>query len=793
MVSPPRWTKLARDLWAERGRLSLMIVAIAASLAGVGAITAAYAVLTREIAVNYLGTRPAAATLEIPSGADPALVTAVRSFPGIADAEAREVILARARVGDDWRRMLLFVVDDFGDLRLNRFRLERGAWPPPEGTMLVERNAVSMLEAEMGRRVLVKTPRGAPRELLITGIVHDPGLAPAWQERSGYGYITRATLARLGEPPVLGELRIALAGEPRQTREVEARASDLARWLTERGHPVSEIRVPAPGLHPHQKQMTTILVMLLAFAAMALVLSAVLVATSLAAVLARQVREIGVMKAIGARAAQIAGLYAALIGLVGAAAALAAAPLGVLGARALAGAVSRLLNFTLTSTAIPGWVFGIQAAAGVVVPLAVSAIPIGRASRRSVREAMDDHGVSSMGPRVAFAAIPLAFRPALRRPSRLALTLGLLATAGAMTITAVQVKRGWEANVAKVYETRSYDVEVLLHAAAPAALAGRLERLPGVRAAEAWAYAPAAFTRPGAIDVVRTYPDRGHGSLAVMGLPPATTLVRFPLRAGRWLCPEDRGTDAVVLNHVALAQAPGLRIGDKVCLSIDGHATNWRLVGIVEEIGGPGVAYVADASFGRATEHAGQARLLRVATTARSPTDRTSTVSTIEQALSEAGASVESVLPLAELRTAIGDHILVLVRSLIAMALILAIVGALGLASAMGVSVVERTREFAVMKTLGATPGRILKMLLAEGLAIAGLSVVVACAFAVPLTLFVDRLVGNLGFLAPLPLVLSPAAALAWLGLAVAVAFGATLVPARRASALVIREALART
>ncbi len=792
-MASPRWTKLARDVRAERGRLALMIVAIAASLAGVGAVAGAYAVLTREIAVNYLGTRPAAATLEIPSGVDPALVAAVRSFPGIADAEAREVILARARVGDDWRRMLLFVVDDFGDLRLNQFRLERGAWPPPEGTMLVERSALSMLEADMGERVVVKTPRGAPRELRITGVVHDPGLAPAWQERSGYGYIARATLAWLGEPPVLGELRVAFAGDPRDTREVENRASELARWLAGRGHPVSEIRVPPPGQHPHQKQMTTILVMLLAFAVMALVLSAVLVATSLAALLARQVREIGVMKALGARAAQVAGLYTALVGLVGSAAALAAAPPGILGARVLARAVSRLLNLTLTSEAIPWWVFAVQAGAGLIVPLLVSAIPICRASRRSVREAMEDHGVASERARVAFAALPLPLRTALRRPARLALTLGLLAAAGAMTMTAIQVKRGWEANVAKVYETRSYDVEVLLHAPAPAALAERLRRLPGVRAAEAWGYAPAAFTRPGATDVVRTYPDRGHGSLAAMGPPPATALVRFPLRAGRWLGPEDRGTDAVVLNHVALAQAPGLRIGDEVRLSIDGRATTWRLAGIVEEIGSPGVAYVADASFARAAATAGQARLLRVATTAGSPSERTSIVRTIERALAEEGASVESVLPLSELRTAIGDHILVLVRSLIAMAVILAIVGALGLASSMGVSVVERTRELAVMKTLGATPSRIAKMLLAEGLAITGLSAVLSGALAVPLTVFVDRLVGMLGFLAPLPLVLSPMAALAWLGLSVAVAFGATLVPARRASTLVIREALGRT
>jgi putative ABC transport system permease protein len=186
-------------------------------------------------------------------------------------------------------------------------------------------------------------------------------------------------------------------------------------------------------------------------------------------------------------------------------------------------------------------------------------------------------------------------------------------------------------------------------------------------------------------------------------------------------------------------------------------------------------------------------RLLRVATTARSAPERTEIIREIERALDAERASVEAVLPLAELRTAMADHVLVLVRLLVAMAAILGIVGVLGLVSAMGVSVVERTRELAIMKTLGATPARIGRMLLSEGLTIAGLSYVVGWALSVPLTVLVDRIVGNLGFLAPLPLVLSFAAAGVWLVLGAAATFAATLVPARKASALVIREALGRT
>ena len=46
-----------------------------------------------------------------------------------------------AKVGDEWMRMLLFVVDDFGAMRLNTFTRDSGAWPPPAGTMLIERQA----------------------------------------------------------------------------------------------------------------------------------------------------------------------------------------------------------------------------------------------------------------------------------------------------------------------------------------------------------------------------------------------------------------------------------------------------------------------------------------------------------------------------------------------------------------------------------------------------------------------------------------------------------------------------
>ena len=783
-----RWVKLLRDLMAEKGRILLMLTAVTVSIIAIGTVLGSYAVLTREIATNYLGTNPASATLVFEGDVDAHVVELARQHPQVQDAEARDVILARAKLGDDWRPLLLFVIDDFAALRISTFAPIQGAWPPATGEMLIERTATSMLEATVGGHVFVKTAHGTTREIPIAGLVHDPGLAPAGQERTGYGYISRATLSTLGEQAFLHELRITVRDAQASLQAVENVAATLARSLTDQGMSVHEIRVPPPRQHPHQRQMVTMLFMMLAFSVMALVLSGILVSSSLAAMLARQVREIGIMKTIGARTGQIFGMYALMVTSIGLLAVVLAVPLSGLGIQILTNAIAGLLNFNLTDATVPSWVFAVQAFAGGAVPLLVAAIPIAGASRMSVRQAIDHHGVSSDSLRWRSAKLPWPARNALRRPTRLVLTVALLAAGGAMFMTALNVSAGWERNIAKVYETRHYDVEVRFHEAQSASVAERIRALPGVKSVEAWGYSPAAFAKPGQINVVRTYPDRGHASFSVMGPPADTRLIDFPVLAGRWLLPTD--TEGVVLNHVAVAQVPQIKIGDHIDLSLDGKPASRRLVGVVEEIGSPGAAYVTDRAFERIVGTQGRARVLRISTQANSPQERTELIRSIEQGLADDGVSVETAIPLAELRTAMADHIVILTRVLLAMAVVMATVGTLGLASTMGVSVVERTREFAVMKTVGATPRRIIVLLIAEALFIGALSWIFALILAAPLTGLVDALVGRLGFVAPLPFIMSPLAALGWLALLGVVSLVATILPANRAAQMSVAKAL---
>jgi putative ABC transport system permease protein len=145
---------------------------------------------------------------------------------------------------------------------------------------------------------------------------------------------------------------------------------------------------------------------------------------------------------------------------------------------------------------------------------------------------------------------------------------------------------------------------------------------------------------------------------------------------------------------------------------------------------------------------------------------------------------------LSVLRTAMGDHVAVLIRMLLAMAALMALVGMLGLASTMGINVLERTREIGVMKTIGATPRLIGRLVIAEALVVAVSSWGVASALAVPLTALIGKTVGMLSFRVPLPMVVDVAAALGWLALVLVFAIVAALLPAHRASRLTVWGAL---
>jgi putative ABC transport system permease protein len=802
-MNSPRWKKIVRDLQSARGRMAMMVIAIAVSIFGVGSILSAYSILNREIGRNYLGTNPASAFLEL-DRVDDALVEAVRKQSNIADAEATSWVVARVEVGpNEWMSLLLFVVPDFAGMQISTIRPQAGAFPPLEQTLLVEREVLPMLDMKVGDSLTVQTPNGAKQQIAISGTVHDPSLAPAWQEQTVYGYITPATLAALGESETLHILKISIKDEPYRIDAIEATVDQLATWLKGQGYFVDEIRIPPPGRHPHQSQMTSVLMLLLVFSLMALVLSAILTATMINGLLTQQIRQIGIMKAIGARSSQITGLYLLMVAVLGSAAVVIGLPLGIAAGRGFSGLVAQLLNLDIYSTVVPLWVYILLFLIGILIPLLVTLNPILRTTRISVRETLNDYGISRetfasglgdgwFGKRLAFDnTLKLSLRNTFRRRGRLILTLSLLASAGAMFMTGINVKSGWQAYLDQSSADRHYDLEIRFNSLqSEEQMISVIAKVPGVQKVESWSSVPAALDRSDGLDIVRTYPDGGHGSFTLRSVLPETDLIEKPLLSGRWLQPDD--AHAVVLNQNAKASFPDAEVGDEIRLLIEGQVVSFQLVGVIKQVLSPSTAYVTPVAYAEATGQALQfTNAVRVVLQEHDEEGMAVITKDIERALATENISVKAAISEALLGEAISGHVYIFIFALILISTVMAVVGALGLTSSMGTSVVERTREFGVMRAIGAKSRVILRNIISEGIFIGLMSWVIALPLSLPISFGIDYFIGTMSFRSPLPLVISPAGVGIWLAVILIGSIAASAWPARQAAQLTVRETLA--
>jgi len=789
-----RITKVLRDLWLTRGRSGFMVLALAAGLTSLGAVLSMRAVLQREMTRNYIDTVPASAAFDVGErGITDSMLESLRRRPEVTWAERRARVEGRWRRGvdQDWGHAAIFVIEDFADQRLALIESEEGERVPPLGNVLVERSAMRVLGAETGDRFEVTTAAGVVVEVQIAGIVHEPALAPAITEQAAYLYVTVETLELFGKAAHLDEVRVLVARDPLDLGAVETQIETLATWLMAEGIEIHEVRIPPPGEHPHQKPSEAVLLLFSFFSCLTVVLAGVLSASLLSITMARQVREIAAMKTIGATSSQILRMYALMLGLISVGALLVSGPptwaLGRLGIDAIA----ELLNFDITSYAVPWWVIAVQVVTGLALPLLAATPAILGASRTTVRDAMDAHGAgvpeAGLERLVGFVRnrlLQASLRNALRVRRRLFLTLGLLGVGGALFVTALSVADSWNAMTDEVLLTRHYDVE--LHLAEPVS-AATLDRLHGVSKAEIWGSAPVTVASESGLPISRTYPDGGHGSFTLLGAPDSTELVSFELRSGKWLPPGDN--NAIVLNQIAASRVGPSPLGKRVELVVEGRQAAWQVVGVVEEVAAPATAYVRAGAF---VERTGQElRVLRIATaTNREPEATHAAVLDVQRDLAERGATVARAVPLGLLYNAMGEHVVVLIRSLLGLALMMAIVGVLALSSSMSTSIVERTREIGVLRAIGARPFQIRRMVLIEGWFVTLLSLPFALLLAVPLTWLVGWTVGQLSFQLPLALDISWLALAGWTAGILIVATVSSLVPARGAIRHTVREAL---
>ena len=277
----------------------------------------------------------------------------------------------------------------------------------------------------------------------------------------------------------------------------------------------------------------------------------------------------------------------------------------------------------------------------------------------------------------------------------------------------------------------------------------------------------------------------------LIGIPNGSTLFRPDLIvAGRWLQPED-GPAIVIRKDTA--DDNDLKIGDKVRLDLgDLGNAEWQVIGfyqnVLSGVGETDPIYAnLDAVF-RATKKHNRGSEIRVQTQHQAEPYVQEVARQLKELYKARGIDVTESTILHELRRNVDNQFAIIITMLLVLAVLMGLVGGIGLMGALSISVVERTREIGVMRAIGARTPTILGMFMMEGV----LQGLISWLVVVPVSFVLGKPMANaLGmvlFDANLDYRYNFGAVLVWLAIILVISVLASIIPARNATIISVRE-----
>jgi putative ABC transport system permease protein len=375
-----------------------------------------------------------------------------------------------------------------------------------------------------------------------------------------------------------------------------------------------------------------------------------------------------------------------------------------------------------------------------------------------------------------------------RRKGRLILTQLVLVMAGTMFLIVMSLSASITFTLDNEFLRRNFDMFFIFdenqRADRTIAMA---QSVPGVTEAEIWFNQSASILKEG-----QRASDAGLGA-AIIGVPEGSDIYRPLMVAGRWLQP---GDDKVIVMNRETADENGIELGDIVTLDLNELGDDdWQVVGFYQVIFGGGfstddVFAPLDAVYD-ATKKYNKGSLLRV----RAANNEAAFTDDVRDQLTDIytrrNMDILFSQTEAQERESADAQFSITTTMLLGLAVIVAGVGGIGLMGSLSISVVERTREIGVMRAIGARTVTILGMFVMEGL----LQGLFSWAVSVPLAFVIARpladALGQAMFDANLDYQFSLGAVIAWLLIVVAISVVASIIPARNATTISVRDSLA--
>jgi putative ABC transport system permease protein len=791
----PRWRKVLADLWDNKARTLLVIASITVGVFAIGMIAANYVIISADMMSSYLATNPPNIALII-SPMPPEELQIARRMAGVAEVVGSRPVIARV-LGQPGaaQQIKLLAPADWAAWTVGALTPVAGAQTPKDRQVILERKTLEALGLHVGDELEIELGDGATRRLPVVGVAQNPSASYDLILGDLFGYITFDTLEWLHEPLTINQIAATVSEEPNNAAHIDRVATALKERLKDAGYQIFYTDLQRREDHPLRSIIQALLAVLAFLGALIAFLSGSLIANTMSALLNQHLRQIGVMKLVGARGAQVAGMYLALIMTFGLIAYALAIPTAAWAANALSAYVADLLNFSLTGYRIVPLAVVLQGVIALLVPPIAGLAPVLGGARVSVKQALTATGLSETSrrgaakrkrqmrlPRWLSRPLLLSIRNTFRRKRRLALTIFTLMLGGAVFIAVFNVQVSLDLKVLEL--THYFLADVNLELARPyriEAVEQQLLHIPDVERVEVWATTRAEWlAEPGA----------NPENVTMIAPPAGSALLQPVLVQGRWLLPGDE--NAIAINETFLQDVPGLKPGDRLRLKVNGKENDWVVVGVFQfgamdrRMAYANYDYLSSLLNGRA-----QASVYRLVTVDHSLSGQQRIALEVDQQLRALGYEVSSVEAGGALAAHTSDLLGILTTVLLVMALLTALVGSIGLAGTMSMNVMERTREIGVLRAIGAHNGIISRLVIVEGWIIGAISFVFAALLSFPISQALSEVISRAIFHGPANFAFTAKGFALWFVVALTLSTVASLMPARNASRLTIREVLA--
>ncbi|HEY3474926.1 MAG TPA: FtsX-like permease family protein, partial [Anaerolineales bacterium] len=793
--------KICFDIWHNKTRTLLAVLSIAAGVFAVGSIFGMSEMLLfhmdrshREVLATHIN-----AALVMPVERD--ILLSINAVPGVEAVEPYNslAVLYKLRPENEWKQAVIQMRDDYEQQKYELLQLRGGHWPRGRNEIAVERMGAQSLNIGMGDSVIFKIDE-KERVLPITGFIRHPFVPPPQFQDLPFFFMDGAGMERLGIPE--GQFNsFYVRVTPYSDAHAKEVASAIKEKLAKQDVTVAGFFYEDPDKHWGRTYFDAITRVQQLLALICVVISAILVFNTISNLIAQQTNQIGILKAIGGRTPSIVGMYLVSALVYGALAFVIALPLGAAVAFTLTKVFLNLFNIDFDTFQISRNAVILQALCAILAPLLAGLPPILKGAAITVREAIASYGlgggyhsarldrfVESVGARFLPSHYATALGNMFRHKGRLILTQLVLIAAGTSFLMVMSLNSSLDLTLDNFFSRQRFDITIGFDRNERADRVITLaESVEGVEKAEVRVVQQAGMFVEGQL-----LKEAGL-STTLWGIPSGSDFFTPLIVAGRWLAPEDG--HAVVITRET-AEKNNIHAGDMVTLDLGVWGTDeWKVVGLYEPVFVGGFAaesiYAPQETLYQISKKYNQATRVVIRTTSHDRAFTTEVTKNLKETFEQHNLQVSGSQTQADLRATNEWQFSLVTSMLLALSVIVAVVGAIALMGALSIGVIERTKEIGVLRAIGARSRTILGIFVMEGI----LQGVASWIVAIPISILVSPIaasqLGHLMFGATLDYQYNWPAVLVWLAIIVVVSILASMMPARGATRISVRDSLA--